>query len=108
MKKLNIHEAKTHLSRYLQELVAGETIVLCRRNVPIAEIRLLPKDSEQSLATEHGEEFAMAEASQAYLTKSASGAMPRPSVGTVTSAPVHFDEGAFAPLPDTELQDWGL
>ena len=42
MKKLNIHEAKTHLSRHLHRLEIGETIVLCRRNRPIAEIRPLP------------------------------------------------------------------
>ena len=41
MIKLNIHEAKTHLSRYLEKLRKGETILLCKRNVPIAEIRLL-------------------------------------------------------------------
>ena len=39
MIRLNIHEAKTHLSRYLERLQAGETILLCRRNEPIAEIR---------------------------------------------------------------------
>ena len=43
MIKLNIHEAKTHLSRYLKDLEAGETIMLCRHNVPIAEIRPLPQ-----------------------------------------------------------------
>ncbi len=42
MIRLNIHEAKTHLSRHLKRLAKGETIVLCRRNVPIAEIRPLP------------------------------------------------------------------
>ena len=42
MIKLNIHEAKTHLSRYLARLAKGETIVLCKRNTPIAEIRPLP------------------------------------------------------------------
>ncbi|MGH2446305.1 MAG: type II toxin-antitoxin system Phd/YefM family antitoxin [Candidatus Limnocylindria bacterium] len=42
MIRLNIHEAKTHLSRYLPRLEAGETIILCKRNVPIAEIRPLP------------------------------------------------------------------
>lgn len=42
MIKLNIHEAKTHLSRYLARLEKGETIVLCRRNTPIAEIRGIP------------------------------------------------------------------
>lgn len=39
MIRLNVHEAKTHLSRYLARLEAGETILLCRRNKPIAEIR---------------------------------------------------------------------
>ena len=39
MIRLNIHEAKTHLSRYLGRLAKGETILLCKRNVPIAEIR---------------------------------------------------------------------
>lgn len=43
MIKLNIHEAKTHLSRYLGRLARGESILLCKRNVPIAEIRpILP------------------------------------------------------------------
>ena len=42
MIKLNIHEAKTHLSRYLELVVKGETILLCKRNVPVAEIRPIP------------------------------------------------------------------
>ncbi len=42
MIRLNIHEAKTHLSRYLPRLAKGEIILLCKRNVPIAEIRPLP------------------------------------------------------------------
>jgi antitoxin (DNA-binding transcriptional repressor) of toxin-antitoxin stability system len=43
MIRLNIHEAKTHLSRYLDRLMKGERILLCKRNIPIAEIRPLPK-----------------------------------------------------------------
>lgn len=39
MIRLNIHEAKTHLSKYLRRVKKGETITLCERNVPIAEIR---------------------------------------------------------------------
>ena len=40
MTRLNIHEAKTHLSKYLEQMEeSGKPIVLCRRNVPIAEIR---------------------------------------------------------------------
>ncbi|MEK6801265.1 MAG: type II toxin-antitoxin system Phd/YefM family antitoxin [Nitrospirota bacterium] len=42
MIKLNVHEAKTHLSKYLAKLKAGERIVLCKRNQPIAEITALP------------------------------------------------------------------
>lgn len=42
MIKLNIHEAKTHLSRYLARLARGESILLCKRNIPIAEIRPIP------------------------------------------------------------------
>jgi antitoxin (DNA-binding transcriptional repressor) of toxin-antitoxin stability system len=37
--KLNVHEAKTHLSRYLSRVEAGETLILCRHNKPIAELR---------------------------------------------------------------------
>ncbi len=42
MIRLNVHEAKTHLSRYLKRVAEGEHILLCLRNVPIAEIRPLP------------------------------------------------------------------
>lgn len=42
MTTINIHEAKTHLSRYARRVKAGETIILCDRNKPFAEIRPLP------------------------------------------------------------------
>ena len=45
MIRLNMHEAKTHLSRYVAQLQEGETILLCRRNEPVAEIRALPRAS---------------------------------------------------------------
>ncbi len=41
MIRINIAEAKAHLSSHLESVEKGETIVLCRRNVPIAEIRPL-------------------------------------------------------------------
>ena len=41
MKQTNIHDAKTHLSRYLAELTPGETLVICNRNQPVAELRTL-------------------------------------------------------------------
>ena len=39
MNRVNIADARARLSRYLARVEAGETITLCRRNVPIAEIR---------------------------------------------------------------------
>ena len=42
MNKLNIHEAKTHLSKVLAKLRPGDKVLICRRNIPIAEIRALP------------------------------------------------------------------
>jgi prevent-host-death family protein len=43
MKKVNINEAKTHLSALIDRVAEGESIVICRRNVPTAELRPLPK-----------------------------------------------------------------
>jgi antitoxin (DNA-binding transcriptional repressor) of toxin-antitoxin stability system len=45
---LNIHEAKIHLSRYLEKLQKGKTLLLCKRNEPIAEIRPLPAHSNRN------------------------------------------------------------
>jgi antitoxin (DNA-binding transcriptional repressor) of toxin-antitoxin stability system len=43
--KVNIHEAKTHLSEHLDRIERGEVdvVVICRRNAPIAELRALPR-----------------------------------------------------------------
>lgn len=39
--RVNIQEAKTHLSRYLDQVEQGDTLVLCRHNCPIAEIKAI-------------------------------------------------------------------
>jgi len=36
---MNINEAKAHLSSALEKVARGETVVLCKRNKPVAEIR---------------------------------------------------------------------
>jgi prevent-host-death family protein len=41
MKPVNIQQAKTHLSRYLKRVNRGESLVICDRNVPVAELRPL-------------------------------------------------------------------
>ncbi len=43
MIRINIAEAKANLSRYLASVEDGETILICRRNLPVAEIRPVPK-----------------------------------------------------------------
>ena len=39
MIKVNIAEMKARLSHHLEQVEKGETVVICRRNVPIAELR---------------------------------------------------------------------
>lgn len=39
MISVNVHEVKAKLSEYLARVEAGEVVMICRRNVPIAELR---------------------------------------------------------------------
>jgi prevent-host-death family protein len=42
MIRVNIHEIKARLAMYLGRVEAGETVIICRRNEPVAELRPLP------------------------------------------------------------------
>ncbi len=48
MIKINLAEAKARLSQYLDAVERGDVVVVCRRNVPVAEIRPLPKPLTES------------------------------------------------------------
>jgi len=76
-KSVNVHEAKTHLSRLLEEAQAGEEIIICRAGVPVA--RLVPVTQERRR----------------------SGVLK----GLIPDLP--FEHPAFAPLTDDELKEWG-
>ncbi len=76
---VTIHQAKTHLSRLLQQVERGEEVVVCRGKLPVAKIVA----SGPSRAT-------------------------RPKVGTATSQRFNIPADAFAPLGDEELKQWGL
>jgi len=76
---VTIHQAKTHLSRLLYQVEQGEEIVVCRGKQPIAKI--IPSSP----------------------TKPA-----RPKVGQPTSPRFIIPAGAFLPLRDDELADWGV
>ena len=44
METISVHEAKAHLSEYLARVEAGETLIIARRNRPVA--RLVPLQPE--------------------------------------------------------------
>ena len=79
MKTATIHQTKTHLSRMLKEVQAGETIVILNGATPVATLTAYNRDERR-----------------------------RPRVGTRTSAPVQYADDAFSPLSDEDLREWGL
>ncbi len=84
VRKVTTHEAKTHLSRLLTQVQAGEQVTIYRGNQPAAHlVPVVPGDEVP-------------------------GRRRRPPVGTKTSGPVSYAPDAFEPLSDRELEDWGL
>jgi len=57
VRTVNIHEAKTHLSRLLEEVAGGQSFIIARAGVPIARVSPLPDaaDSEGILGCMRGE-----------------------------------------------------
>jgi len=47
MQQLNINEVKTHLSGILARVEKGETVVICKRNKPIA--RIIPLEQKKRI-----------------------------------------------------------
>jgi antitoxin (DNA-binding transcriptional repressor) of toxin-antitoxin stability system len=46
--RINMQEAKTHLSAHIAKLAEGDRIILCRRNRPVAEIRPIQQPMDQA------------------------------------------------------------
>jgi len=80
MKFVTTHEAKTHLSRLLAEIEAGEEVIIRRGDKAVARLTAVGAVDRKV----------------------------RPAVGTTTSGPVQCSPDAFAPLTDEELKQWGL
>lgn len=38
MRTVNVHEAKTHLSRLLDDVSKGETVIIARASIPVAQL----------------------------------------------------------------------
>ena len=79
MRTVTTHEAKTHLSKLLAEVEAGEEVTIARGSRPVA--RLVPVHDTPRRT--------------------------RPKVGTRTSGPVRCADDAFAAASDEELAKWG-
>lgn len=81
-KSISTHAAKTHLSKIIEDVLAGAEVIICRGKTPVVKIiRYQP------------------------------GAAPstRPKVGTPTSAPVKYRTDAFTALSsDEDLESWGM
>ena len=41
MRQVNLHEAKTHLSRLVAEAVAGDSFVICKAGKPLVQVTRL-------------------------------------------------------------------
>jgi prevent-host-death family protein len=58
MRKVNIHEAKTHLSRLVEEAAAGNGFIIAKAGKPIAKVVALddkPKAAKQRLGFMEGQ-----------------------------------------------------
>jgi len=57
-KSYNVHEAKTHLSRLLDQVASGEEVVIAKAGVPVARLVpvVMPAD-QRPLGTESGRVF---------------------------------------------------
>ena len=48
MIKLNLNEIKTQFSKYIDLVEGGQTVVVCKRNIPVAEIRPIEKSKKKT------------------------------------------------------------
>lgn len=54
MKTVNIHQAKTHLSRLLARVIRGEEVVIARAGKPIARLVPVAEKRERALGFDAG------------------------------------------------------
>lgn len=54
MLTVNVHEAKTHLSRLLAQVEAGEEVVIARNGKPVAHLVSVPKSGKRQFGSMKG------------------------------------------------------
>ena len=52
--EVNIHEAKTHLSRLLQKVAEGEEVTIARAGKPVAKLVAIPPKGKRPLGIDRG------------------------------------------------------
>ena len=52
--EVNVHEAKTHLSRLLRRVAAGEEIVIARAGTPVALLTRVTEPKRRTLGVDEG------------------------------------------------------
>ena len=53
--EVNVHEAKTHLSRLLDSVERGEEVIIMQSNVPIAKLVAVQPERRRELGWARGE-----------------------------------------------------
>jgi prevent-host-death family protein len=53
-KSVGVHEAKTHLSRLLEEVAAGEQVIITRRGEEVASLVPVRRSSPRRLGSDRG------------------------------------------------------
>lgn len=62
MRQVNIHEAKTHLSRLVEEAASGNEIVIAKAGRPIARlVALAPRQDPRPIGLYNGQPYRIAE-----------------------------------------------
>ena len=52
--EVNIHQAKTHLSRLIEKALAGETVVIAKAGRPLVSLTALPSRPRRELGSAKG------------------------------------------------------
>ena len=53
-KSVGVHEAKTHLSRLLDDVAGGEEVLITRRGEPVARLVALPSGPRRAFGVDRG------------------------------------------------------
>lgn len=53
-KSVGVHEAKTHLSRLLDDVISGQEVVITRRGEPVARLVATPRGAQRVFGMDRG------------------------------------------------------